>query len=76
MPGCVVLAAVVQSWDTSRVHCMKVGNMEFVCFVWISEQTANLALRNIKRLAFITEVKSVYCAVRTESLYNTDMFCL
>jgi len=46
--------------------------MEFVCFVWILEQTANFALHCIKRLAFITEVDSVYCAVRTEPLYNTD----
>jgi len=36
--------------------------MEFVCFVWISEQTANFALHSIK---------SVYCAVRTDSLYKT-----
>ena len=46
--------------------------MEFVCFLWISEQTANFALQNIKILVFITEVESVYCAVRTESVYNTD----
>jgi len=39
--------------------------MEFVCFIWISEQTANFALHNIKRWVFITEVESVYCAVRT-----------
>ena len=45
-----------------------------VCFVWISEQTANFALHNIKRLVFITDVESIYCAVRTESLYNTDTF--
>jgi hypothetical protein len=30
------------------------------------------ALYNINWLAFITEVESVYCAVRSESLYNTD----
>jgi len=48
--------------------------MGFVCFVRISEQTANLALLNIKRLVFVTEVVSVYCAVRVESLYNTDTF--
>jgi hypothetical protein len=48
--------------------------MDFVCFVWISEITANLALQNIKRLVFITEVESVYSTVRTESLYNTDTF--
>jgi len=38
----------------------------------ISEQTANFALGDIKRLVFITEVESVYSAVRTEFLYNTD----
>ena len=50
--------------------------MEFVCFVWILEQTANFALRNIKTLVFITEVEGIYCAVRTGSLYNTDTFRL
>jgi hypothetical protein len=50
--------------------------MEFVCFVWISEQTANFALQNIKRLVFITEVESVYSVIRTETLYNTDTFRL
>jgi len=34
------------------------------------------ALHNIKRLVFITKVESVYCAVWTESLYNTDTFRL
>jgi len=42
--------------------------MEFVCFVWISEQTANFALHYIKRLAFTTEVESVYCAIRNRVL--------
>jgi hypothetical protein len=41
-----------------------------MCFVRISEQTATFALQNIKRLVFITEMVSVYCAVRTESLYK------
>jgi hypothetical protein len=50
--------------------------MEFVCFVWVSEQTASFAVHNIKRLVFITEVESVYCAVRTQSLHNTDTFRL
>jgi len=45
--------------------------MEFVCFVWILEQTASFA-GHIKRLIFVTEVESVYCTVQTESLYNTD----
>jgi len=38
--------------------------------------TANFALHNTERLVFITELESVYCAVRTESLYNTDTFRL
>jgi len=50
--------------------------MELVCFVWILEITGNLALQNIKRLVFITEVGSVYSAVRTESLHTTDTFRL
>ena len=44
----------------------------FVCSVRISEQTAIFALYCINLPVFITEVESVYCAVRTESLYNTD----
>jgi hypothetical protein len=43
-----------------------------MCFVRISEQTAIFALENIKRLVFITEVESVYSAVRTESLHKTE----
>jgi hypothetical protein len=43
-----------------------------MCFVRISEQTATCALQNIKRLIFVTEVESVYSAVRTESSYKTD----
>ena len=46
--------------------------MKLVCFVWIWEQTANFALRNIKRLVFITVVESVYSAVRTDALYKAD----
>jgi hypothetical protein len=43
-----------------------------MCFVRISEQTAILGLYDINWLVFITETKSVYCAVRTESLNKTD----
>ena len=42
------------------------------CFVRISEQTATFALYIINWLAFITVVGSVYCAVRTDSLYKAD----
>jgi hypothetical protein len=42
-----------------------------VCFVRILERTANSAIQNIKKLVFITEVESVYCAARTECLFNS-----
>ena len=41
-----------------------------MCFVWLSEQTATFVLYCINRLVFITEVESIYCTVRTESLYS------
>jgi hypothetical protein len=47
-----------------------------MCFVRILEQTATFALYSINWLVFITEVESVYCAVRTESLYKADMLRL
>jgi len=37
-----------------------------MCFVWISEQTAIISLYNINWLVYITEMESVYCAVRTQ----------
>jgi hypothetical protein len=39
----------------------------FMCFVWISEQTAIISLYSINWLVFVTETECVYCAVRTES---------
>ena len=42
----------------------------FLCFVWISEQTAIISLYNINWLVFITETQCVYCAVRTGCLYT------
>jgi hypothetical protein len=48
-----------------------------MCLVLVSEKkTATFALHNINRLVFITEVESVYCAVRTESLYKPGTFRL
>ena len=37
----------------------------FMCFVWISKQTAIISLYNINWLVCITETECVYCAVRT-----------
>jgi len=45
----------------------------FMCFVWLSELTVTFALYVFKNLFFfITKAESVYSAVRTESLHNTD----
>jgi len=41
----------------------------FMCFVWISEQTAIISLYNINWLVCITKPQSAYCAVRSECLY-------
>ena len=38
------------------------------CGVWVSGEATNFALYNINWLVFITEMKSVYSAVRTGSL--------
>ena len=40
----------------------------FMCFVWISEQTAIISLYSINWLVCITEMECVYCAVRTGCL--------
>jgi len=52
----------------------------FMCFVWISEQTAIISLYNINWLVFITETQCVYCAVRTGYLnivqVNVTAYCV
>ena len=50
-------------YSTWWSHCL-------VCSIRISEQTAGLSFYSINRLNFITDVESVYSAVRTESLYR------
>jgi len=42
----------------------------FMCFVWISEQTAIISLYNINWLVFVTETQCVCCAIRTG--YHND----
>ena len=40
----------------------------YLCVLYLSEQTATCATYSINWLVFITEMKSVYSAVRTGSL--------
>jgi len=68
-------------------HLMPSGSLGTTCFNsqkfyvvlalrWMfctaSEQAATFALNVIKRLVFIAVVKSVYSAVRSDSLYKAD----
>jgi hypothetical protein len=46
----------------------------FMYSIWVSKQTVTFAFYIINRLGFIMQVESVYSAVRTESLCNTDTF--
>ena len=50
--------------------------MNFIDIKMDSATTKKLAFASyiINRLGFITEMGSVYCAVRTESLHNSDKF--
>jgi len=43
-----------------------------MCSEWLSEQTQTFALNIFNRLVFITEMESVYYAVNTELLFQTD----
>ena len=47
-----------------------------MCSVWISEETATFSLYNINRLDLMTEVESVYCAVRIECFLKQIAFVL
>ena len=44
----------------------------FMCFAWISEQTAIISVYSSNLPVFITEAESVYSEVRTGSLNQTD----
>ena len=48
------------------------NNKNALCLLLISEQTSAFILHIINRLAFITEVESIYCALHTESSHKRD----
>jgi hypothetical protein len=60
-----------QVWHSKILHGDYIA---YLCFVWLSEETVTFAIYVINWLVFITEAESVYCAVRTESLYKIDTF--
>ena len=51
-----------------QFNILRSAHTVFMCFVFIWEQTATCATYSIKWLVFITEMKSVYSAVRTGAL--------
>ena len=58
----------------TRLKILQSAHTLFKCAVFISEQTATFALHNINGLVFMTETKSVYCAVRNRSYLNSLRF--
>ena len=58
-----------QQFDIQQLYALP--HTVFMCFVFIREQTATCATYSLNWLVFITEMKSVYCAVRTGSLNKT-----
>ena len=54
-----------QFWHSTIVRS---AHSVLMCFVFIWEQTATCDTYSINWLVFITDMKSVYCAVRTGSL--------
>jgi hypothetical protein len=58
--------AIHQQVQYSRI--VRSAHTVFVCFVLIWEKNSDLCHLIINWLVFITEMKSVYCAVRTGSL--------
>ena len=65
--GSLYTTSLTFSNSTFCPHC------EFMCFVWIPEQTAIISLYIINWLVYITETECVYCAVRTGSLYIIEV---
>jgi hypothetical protein len=63
-----------QQFNTISTFC---PHSVFMCFVWISEQTAIISLYSINGLVCITETECFYCAVWTESLpiIQIDLKC-
>jgi hypothetical protein len=51
-------------------------HIAFTCFASISKESVTSVLYSINRLVLITEMESIYYAVCTESLHETDTYRL
>jgi len=63
----VLLVAAIHT-TSYNIHKSYVLSPKRMCFAWISEPTAIIALYSINWLVFTAEMECVYCAVRTGSL--------
>jgi hypothetical protein len=64
---CINLSKPAYYFTYYQVKHSKIPNGDYIAliwFVWLLEQTVTFALYIIKRLVFIAQVESVYCAVR------------
>jgi len=57
------------------LHSTFCPHSEFMCFVWISEQTAIISLYSIYWLVFVSEAECVYCAV-SSTFYVLPTQCI
>jgi len=66
--GCLNKAVCASFLKVNIATIVRSAHTVFMCFVFIWEQTTTCATYSIKWLVFITEMKSVYSAVRTGCL--------
>jgi len=67
--GSLIKAVCASSLKVNIATTVRSAHTVFMCFVFIWEQTATCATYSINWLVFIAEIKSVYSAVRTGTLY-------
>jgi hypothetical protein len=60
--------------EVHKGHVVALAPKKFVSFVWLSEKMFYSYI--INRLVFVTEMESVYSAVRTDSLYKIYVLSL
>jgi hypothetical protein len=65
---CAVRTGSLYTASLTFRNCTFCPHSVFMCFVWIWEQSAIISLYSINWLVCITDMESVYCAVRSGSL--------
>ena len=73
--GSVVKMVTIRTTSLTFTDSTLCPHSVFMCFVWISEQTAIISLYNINWLVCVSETESVYCAARTGSVVKVVTVC-